>query len=204
MTSLGLQRQRARAFKTVAMWILETHRGEIPKDSTRLTAIPGLGPYSGSAIACFGFRARVPIIDGNVVRILRRVFQNSMQAKPTAIELRKTARNLLPDVDYTKYNYGLLDLGRLVCRPSNPRCPKCPLIAICDHYANQIKGSRANGVIREGQTKINRLRSARIKRGLSLVKLARCAGVSKTTVINIEAGRTTPRRSTFAQIGTRA
>ena len=200
LSDVGLQRQRARSIKAMAKWVLDKYGGEIPADLADLMSTPGLGLYSASAIACFGFGARVPIVDSNVERIITRVFGDSFAGRPSFNSLQQLAQSLLPDSKYQLFNYGLLDLGRLVCRPVRPRCFDCPLNSICDFFSASITGKHPGQSRGDAQTIAYKLRNLRIQSGLSLNGLAMAARVSKLTVINIEAGRTKPMRATVSKL----
>lgn len=200
LSGVGLQRQRARALKTTAAWILEKHDGKTPSDLSTLTATPGLGAYNAAAIACFAFAERVPIVDSNVERILTRVFGGSFKDRPSATKLRDLAQDLLPDSDYQCFNYGLLDLGRLVCRPAHPKCVECPVNSICDFFAQRDANTKTGHRRSDARQASSKLRELRIQRGLSLTELAKTANVSKLTVINIEADRTRPKQSTISKL----
>ena len=200
LSGLGLQRQRARAMKHLADWILTSEAGSIPNDIERLLQVPGLGSYSASAILSFGFDIPAAILDANVERILFRMFSNRLTTRPSQLILNEIAQQLLPVDKHREYNFGLLDLGRLVCRYVHPKCGECPLSSTCDFY-----NSTSPVVIREepGQYNaepVNKLRSIRLDKGLSLQRLAEVASVSKLTIIRIESGRSSPRRETLVKL----
>ena len=201
LSSLGLQRQRARSMKQLADWILSQHDGEIPSDLKGLLNVPGLGDYSATAILSFGYGLPVAILDTNVERILLRVFGNTLPPRPSLTLLREVAQRLLPEKGHQEYNYGLLDLGRQICTYVNPKCGECPLASDCDFY-NVSSRTETHQV---GEDIVaappSKLRAIRHDRGLSLKRLAETAMVSKLTVIRIETGRTSPRRETLERLG---
>ena len=200
LTDVGLQRQRAHSMKNLASWLLSKHDGRVPPDLEELLRVPGLGDYSATAILSFGYGVRAAVLDTNVERILLRVFQDALPARPSRTVLREVAQNLLPKEGHREYNYALLDLGRLICRYANPLCGECPLASVCDFY----RGANGRGIHQvEDATKAalpSKLRAIRRDRGLSLKRLAEIAKVSKLTVIHIEAGRTSPRRETLEKL----
>ena len=201
LSGVGLQHQRARDIKHLADWLLSRYDGGIPNDLKALLNVPGLGSYSAGAIMSFGFGEPVAILDANVERILFRVFGNKLPSRPSRVLLYEVAQSLLPSDGHRDYNYGLLDLGRLVCKYVDPKCGECPLASVCDHFARQGRP----GTIGENKATMadptSNLRAIRHKRGLSLKRLAEIANVSKLTVIRIEAGRTSPRRETLEKLG---
>ena len=199
LSSVGLQRQRARSLKHLADWLLSKHDGGIPSDLEDLLKVPGLGDYSATAILSFGHGVRAAVLDANVERILLRVFGNTLPPRPSWTLLSVVAQSLLPKDGHREYNYGLLDLGRLICRYADPRCGECPLASVCDFVRSSRE--RTHQVV-EGKVVVlpSRLRTIRRDRGLSLKRLAEAAEVSKLTVIRIETGRTSPRRETLEKL----
>ena len=200
LSGVGLQRQRARSLSSLATWLLTTRDGAVPCDLASLLEAPGLGDYSAAAILSFGFGTPIAVLDANVERIITRVFGNSLPRRPSKALLNEVAQRLLPPDNHEKYNYGLLDLGRLVCRYAAPKCGVCPLNAICDFWAKSSAenvGDEARGPSGDIQSK---LKIARQHRGLSLQRIAELSGVSKLTVIRIESGKTTPRRETLERL----
>ena len=200
LSNVGLQRQRTRSMKHLAAWLLSRHGGCIPSDLENLLEVPGLGSYSATAILSFGYGVPAAVLDTNVERILIRVFGNTLPPHPSWALLRKVAQDLLPRDRHREYNYGLLDLGRLVCRYVDPKCGECPLASVCAFFVS----SSGQGMhqVEEGYApgSESRLRTIRSARGLSLKRLAEIANVSKLTVIRIEAGRTSPRRETLGKL----
>ena len=200
LSSVGLQHQRARSMKNLATWILSEHDGCIPGDLKELLEVPGLGNYSATAILSFGYGIPAAVLDTNVERILLRVFGDTLPPRPSWTLLRNVATNLLPKDSHRQYNYGLLDLGRLICRFSEPRCGECPLASVCTYYSSS--GGQGAYQLKERAAAFpqNNLRAIRHYRGLSLKQLAEAASVSKLTVIRIESGRTSPRRETMGKL----
>ena len=200
LSGVGLQNQRARAIKRLAEWLLSKHDGRIPGNLQDLMEVPGLGSYSASAILSFGHDVPIAILDANVERILNRVFENTLPSRPSKALLNETAQQLLPEYGHREYNYGLLDLGRLVCRYVDPRCGDCPLATVCDYFARSGEDETYR-VENDMNNPPSKLRAIRLDRGLSLKRLAEIAKVSKLTVIRIESGKTSPRRETLEKLG---
>ena len=185
---LGLSRQRASAVKQLAQ-TLSKGAGVIPKSLTKLRALPSLGDYSARAIMSFGHDVPVAVVDGNVERVMRRVFLDTVGAAPSRPTIQLVADKLLPRKQHRTFNFALLDLGSLICRPLRPKCQTCPLQRVCNHANTQVESAAPTP-----------LRVARTSRGISLVNLAALAGVSKLTIINIEARRTRPRTETAQKL----
>jgi A/G-specific adenine glycosylase len=123
-SGLGYYR-RARMLRDGARHVLEHYRGVIPKPVAELITIPGIGRYTAGAISSVAFNQRVPIVDGNVTRVLARLFGSdgeTWERAETLVEACKKPRD---------FNQGLMELGALVCTPRNPSCLICPLREHC-------------------------------------------------------------------------
>lgn len=117
--------RRARHLHRTARIIAE--RG-FPRDFEGLLALPGVGRYTAAAVASIAFGERVPAVDGNVRRVLARVFALE---NPKEAELWRRAAAWMPDEDPGSWNQALMELGARVCTPRAPRCDECPLKAVC-------------------------------------------------------------------------
>ena len=201
LSRVGLQYQRARSIKRLAVWILSHHDGEIPNDLEGLLDVPGLGDYSARAILSFGHGVPAAVLDTNVERILLRVFGDTLPPRPSLKSLRKVAQRLLPSERHREYNYGLLDLGRQICTYVSPKCGECPLASDCNFY--NVRSRTETRQMGEGSVTAppSKLRTIRHDRGLSLKRLSEIAQVSKLTVIRVETGRSSPRRETLEKLG---
>ena len=196
LVPVGLHVQRAKTMTQLSQYLTEHEAGTVPDSLERLKMIPGLGNYSTRAILSFGHRVPVAVVDANVARIFRRVFQTVMPRRSSQGLLQSLADSLLPKSAHQMYNFGLLDIGSLVCRYVNPKCDVCPLRGLCDYASG---GDR----LHEGvETPKSRLRQIRLSKRVSLVKLAQASRVAKSTIINMEAGRTHPRPDTLRRLAT--
>jgi len=126
---LGLTK-RADYLKSIASEIAEVHQGSVPADGS-LLRLKGVGTYTANAVLCFAFGKKMPLVDSNVGRILRRYFGIEGQ-KPAYADksLWEVARWILPDVSWREFNYGLLDISASFCR-TKPICGNCPLREKC-------------------------------------------------------------------------
>ena len=201
LSGVGLQRQRAHSLKRLSTWLLTKCEGNVPSDFESLLEVPGLGEYSAAAILSFGYHTPIAVLDGNVERIIVRVFGNSLPPRPSKAMLNEVVQRLLLPDNHREYNYGLLDLGRLVCRYTDPKCGLCPLNSVCDYFANTEVGAAQKPSRRHPESATNKLKAVRHKRGLSLKRLADLAGVSKLTIIRTESGRSSPKRETLEKLG---
>ncbi len=119
---------RARNLHQAAGRVVHHYGGKLPKDPTELEKLPGIGPYTAGAIASIAFSCPVPVVDGNVVRVLSRLFDLDQAAGK---DLTQLAAKLVPAQNAGVYNESLMELGALVCTPSSPACPACPLKRLC-------------------------------------------------------------------------
>lgn len=131
---------RARNLHKGAQQIIEQHNGEIPKTYDELLKISGIGPYSAGAIASFAFKQVVPAVDGNVYRVLSRIF-GIFESTTTAGGKNyffNLAADLIAKEAPDTFNQALLDFGALQCIPRNPDCLTCPFGTVCYAHRNNI------------------------------------------------------------------
>ena len=124
---------RARRLLAGARYVTRECGGELPAATDELQKIPGIGPYSAGAISSIAFGAPSPIVDGNVIRVLSRLFalQGDPGRAPLKTKLWALAAELVPEGSAADFNQGLMELGALVCTPSSPTCHACPLRKKC-------------------------------------------------------------------------
>jgi A/G-specific adenine glycosylase len=124
---------RARRLLSGARVVAERHGGKLPREVEALLALPGIGPYSAGAIASIAFGLPEPIVDGNVVRVLCRLFalEGDPTKSPLKQELWRKARALVPADKPSEFNQSLMELGATLCTPTSPRCPECPVAKQC-------------------------------------------------------------------------
>jgi A/G-specific adenine glycosylase len=130
---------RARNLHRCAQDVVKLHGGLFPKDYQTLQSLPGIGPSTAAAVASICFSERVPILDGNVKRVLTRLagYGEDLSRSPNLQELWGVALGLLPasGKDMPIYTQGIMDLGATVCTPKNPKCEICPAKSICTALA---------------------------------------------------------------------
>ncbi len=124
---------RARNLHQAARRVVDEFGGELPRTADELRTLPGIGRYTAGAIASIAFGLDEPVLDGNVTRVLCRVFRIRQDPKATATEraLWSLARGLIPPGKASALNQALMDLGATICVPREPRCPVCPIEAHC-------------------------------------------------------------------------
>lgn len=128
---------RARRLRTGAQFLLAHFDGELPRGVDDLLSVPGIGPYSAGAIASIAYDQPVPLVDGNVIRVLCRLF--SLEGDPNRTALKKQlwelAGELVPKQSPGDFNQGLMELGALVCTPRRTSCFACPWQKECRAHA---------------------------------------------------------------------
>jgi A/G-specific adenine glycosylase len=124
---------RARNLLAGARRVATDHGGVIPERVEALMSLPGIGRYSAGAIASIAYDQPSPIVDGNVVRVLCRVFglTGDPARAPLKAQLWKLAAELIPRGKAASFNQALMELGATVCTPKQPSCATCPLSARC-------------------------------------------------------------------------
>ncbi len=129
---------RARNLHRCAQAVVALHGGRFPRSSAGLAELPGIGPSTAAAIAAFCYGERAAILDGNVKRLLSRVFAFGGDLAERAQEqaLLALAQQALPaQRDMPAYTQGLMDLGATVCTQRAPACTRCPLAQRCQAHA---------------------------------------------------------------------
>ncbi len=124
---------RARNLHRAAQMIVAEFGGHFPSTVDDLVRLPGVGRYTAGAIASLAFGLDVPVLDGNVMRVLARLLD--LAADVTLPQMRRElwalAEQLLPAGRAARWNEGLMELGRRICTPRRPRCALCPLREHC-------------------------------------------------------------------------
>jgi len=127
---------RARNLLKTAQIIYHQYEGHFPQTYEELLELPGIGPYTASAIGSICFNLPVPTLDGNVRRVLSRLFE--IQDKLNSTSFCKTTQQLAEKMISPKYpgnfNQGMMDIGSIICTPTNPNCTECPLKNFCLAY----------------------------------------------------------------------
>ena len=129
---------RARNIFYAAHQIMNDYEGIFPSDYHNIIQLKGIGHYSASAIASFAFKQCYPVVDGNVLRVISRIYRiftpiDCNKGKKEVLNILNTLIDVKnPDV----FNQAIMELGAMVCLPQNPKCETCPLNALCFAFAN--------------------------------------------------------------------
>lgn len=123
-SGLGYYR-RARALYAAAKRVAE--KGGFPADAASLQELPGVGRYTAAAVASIAYGEAVPVVDGNVKRVLERITGQRLSEQ----ENWRIAGELLQPVRPGDFNQAIMELGAMICVPGEPRCQRCPVEALC-------------------------------------------------------------------------
>lgn len=135
---------RARNLHKAARTVVDDLEGSFPQKAETLRLLPGIGPYTAGAIASIAFGERAPVVDGNVKRVLSRLFniEQSIDLPATTKNLWRIAESLLDPRDPGNFNQSLMELGARICTPRKPQCESCPVAQWCLARALGVEDSR--------------------------------------------------------------
>jgi A/G-specific adenine glycosylase len=133
---------RARHLHQSARKIVEKHAGNFPATHQDLITLPGIGEYTSAAILSICFDQPYPVVDGNVIRVLSRIYCVCTPSDTSAgkNEIKGLALRLIPHSQPGTFNQALMEFGALQCRPVNPDCNHCPLQENCCAFEQQTVG----------------------------------------------------------------
>jgi len=129
---------RAKNIHQSANTIVSQYNGIFPADFKTILSLKGIGNYTAGAISSIAFNKREPAVDGNVMRVLSRVFAiwDDISLPKTKVIFEDIVRDLMPLDDVSSFTQGLMELGALVCRPIGQKCQICPFHHYCKSYIN--------------------------------------------------------------------
>ena len=129
---------RARNLHACAREVVERHGGRFPATEAELRTLPGIGDYTAAAIAAIAFGARATPIDGNIERVVARLFAVATPLPAAKPEIRSLALALTPDERAGDFAQSLMDLGATLCSPRRPACGLCPVVSGCEAHAQGL------------------------------------------------------------------
>ena len=132
---------RARNLHKCAREIVEKRAGRFPETEAELRALPGIGAYTAAAMAAIAFGESAAVVDGNVERVMARLYAVKTPLPKAKPKLKALAAKLTPEKDAGVYAEAIMDLGATVCTPTSPACPRCPWMKACKAYANGLQES---------------------------------------------------------------
>lgn len=121
---------RARNLQRTSQKIVDEYDGRFPTDPEELATLPGIGPYTAGAVASFAFHKDAAILDTNAERVLTRFFALPPE-RQTSRALWEVAHRVTPKGKAYLFNQAIMDVGATICVARTPRCPVCPLRAVC-------------------------------------------------------------------------
>jgi A/G-specific adenine glycosylase len=135
---------RALRLRDCAKAVMERHSGIIPSNLQDLLALPGIGPYTASAIAAFAFHSDIAVVDVNI----RRVYSRLLQAMPTTTDslpeaaITTFAREIFPHGKSSVWHQAVMDIGATYCTARAPKCDSCPIQHLCASAGKMSEGVR--------------------------------------------------------------
>ncbi len=129
---------RARNLHACARVVSERHGGVFPTELSALRALPGIGAYTAAAIAAIAFDHRAAAVDGNVERVVARLYAVGEPMPAAKLRLRALAAGLVPELRAGDFAQAVMDLGATICTPRRPRCVLCPWRTACVATAQGI------------------------------------------------------------------
>lgn len=144
---------RARNLHAAARQVVAEYGGKFPTTFDQLRTLRGVGDYTAAAVASMAFDQTVAVVDGNVYRVLSRLFDLDTPIDTTAGKRTFTAlaEELIAPTEAATYNQAIMDFGAICCTPQNPQCTTCPLADRCQAHAAHTVAERP---VKQGRTKV--------------------------------------------------
>ena len=142
VTGLGYYR-RFRLMHQAAQVIIDLYGGQFPNHYKDVRALPGIGDYTAGAIMSTAFKQPYSALDGNVMRVLTRLYMidDDIRKNTTIKRLNELNQSLMDLKEPDIYTHAMMELGATICKPVNPKCDICPLQDICQSYEHQMQPS---------------------------------------------------------------
>ncbi|MBO7491301.1 MAG: A/G-specific adenine glycosylase [Bacteroidales bacterium] len=133
---------RARNIHYAAKQIMNDYGGTFPKSYEEIRALKGVGDYTAAAIAAFAFGLPYPAVDGNMMRVISRLYgiRENIALPKTRKEITAIVSREMTGTDPAKFNQAIMDFGSIQCTPASPDCENCPLRKKCHAFQNNIVG----------------------------------------------------------------
>jgi A/G-specific adenine glycosylase len=147
---------RARNLHACARAVAERHGGAFPRTQSALRALPGIGAYTAAAVAAIAFDERASPVDGNIERVIARLFAVEDELPGAKPRIRALAAQLTPPQRAGDFAQAMMDLGATICTPKKPACVLCPWFAACaarlrgDAESFPRKAEKKTGALRRG------------------------------------------------------
>jgi A/G-specific adenine glycosylase len=147
---------RARNLHACAKTVADNHSGVFPDQENGLRGLPGIGAYTAAAIAAIAFDRRAVAIDGNIERVIARLFAVEAELPAAKVEIKRHAETLVPQKRPGDFTQAMMDLGATICTPKKPACGICPWMNSCmvrergDQETFPRKAPKVEGKLRRG------------------------------------------------------
>ncbi|WNY26023.1 A/G-specific adenine glycosylase [Methanolapillus millepedarum] len=122
---------RAKKLHECAKAIVTDYNGIFPETYSELIKLPGIGPYTAASISSLAFDKPEAVVDGNVIRVIARLYSMTDPVDQIKPEIVEKAQHLMPQKRAADYTSAIMDLGATVCTPKNPKCKSCPFNSDC-------------------------------------------------------------------------
>ncbi len=130
---------RARNLLKTAKIIVDEYNGIFPKDIQELKTLPGIGDYTASAIRSIAYNKVATVVDGNVERVISRMYQVKTPLPQAKSQIKEKASQLVSEKRPAAYSQAIMDLGAMICTPRNPKCDICPWRDDCSAFGDQTQ-----------------------------------------------------------------
>ncbi len=162
---------RARNLHRASQIVSNHYHGEIPDQLRDLRTLPGIGRYTAGAILSIAFNREAPVLDGNVKRVLSRLFAiaDPPGRGKTEARLWHLSESLIPTGYASSFNQGLMDLGSTICTPKEPHCSQCPLWCLCKGKASGEPERFPTKAIRKQIPQVEAVSAVTLKNGKVLL-----------------------------------
>lgn len=133
---------RARHLHQAAKIILECYDGKLPTDKKQIQKLPGFGPYTSNAVLSLAFNQPFGVVDGNIKRVIARLYalKDDIRKPATHRKIQEIMDQLVPQLASRDFNEAMMELGALICLPTNPDCENCPISENCTAHQNNLTG----------------------------------------------------------------
>lgn len=133
---------RARNMLECAQILMEKYNGKFPEDYVELLKLKGIGEYTAAAIASFAFKKAISVVDGNVFRVLSRIYGINLDIATSQSKkyFQKIANDLIPEDRPDEFNQAIMEFGALQCTPKQPDCQNCTLRDYCYAFEHKAQG----------------------------------------------------------------
>lgn len=137
---------RVRNLQAAVREVHTRYNGRVPDTLEEISSLPGVGPYTAGAVLSIAYNVPVPAVDGNVFRVLSRIFliEDDISKPAARKKFEGLAEFLIPPGEAANFNQALMEFGAKVCIPKYPRCGGCPLQDICEAYKEGMQEDLPN------------------------------------------------------------